>query len=287
MSPAASTSAASGWLASKTSHSLQVLVPVACLFCGYAIAAAMNRSFGPGTHPVQWSPPHSHNISEHIYQSRQTVEQLLQVQQQIQQELQTLEVLRSQVKKDEQAFAAQAQLLKDAKLSDVQQHLQEQVQLLTQLKADEAERLEEAHADNAQLLRHIRGDKQHPLLQQQQQQGFPSSMDIEELLQSRNGTQGVICTVLKNEAKYVAEWIAFHLVVGATKFVIYDDNSTDNLLEVVKPFGDAVNVINMYKDVQGAPGDNAIHRVAGRQGESMTAAAMAAQGSGLAATSEL
>jgi hypothetical protein len=78
--------------------------------------------------------------------------------------------------------------------------------------------------------------------------------------------QGVICTVLRNEAKYVPEWVAFHLLLGATKVVIYDDNSTDALKEATAPFGDSVAVINMYKDVTGVPGDNSVHRVGARQG---------------------
>jgi hypothetical protein len=78
--------------------------------------------------------------------------------------------------------------------------------------------------------------------------------------------QGVICTVLRNEAKYVPEWVAFHLLLGATKVVIYNDNSTDALREAAAPFGESVAVIDMYKDVTGVPGDSGVHRVAARQG---------------------
>ena len=41
--------------------------------------------------------------------------------------------------------------------------------------------------------------------------------------------EGVICTSVRNEAPYIQEWLEFHLLVGATKFVIYDDKSTDGL----------------------------------------------------------
>jgi hypothetical protein len=45
------------------------------------------------------------------------------------------------------------------------------------------------------------------------------------LQQQQQQPTGVICTVLRNEARYVPEWVAFHLLMGATTIVIYDDNS--------------------------------------------------------------
>jgi len=43
----------------------------------------------------------------------------------------------------------------------------------------------------------------------------------------------VICTVLKNEARFVKEWVEFHHDVGFDKIRIYDDDSSDNLLGVL------------------------------------------------------
>jgi Tfp pilus assembly protein PilN len=77
--------------------------------------------------------------------------------------------------------------------------------------------------------------------------------------------EGVVCTVLRNEARYIPEWVAFHLIMGATKIVIYDDNSTDGIREVAAPFGDAVVIVDMKKDVTGVPGDSPAHRVHHRQ----------------------
>jgi hypothetical protein len=42
-----------------------------------------------------------------------------------------------------------------------------------------------------------------------------------------------ICAVIKNEAPYIAEWIEFHRLVGVSRFVLYDDESTDGTREVV------------------------------------------------------
>src|SRR5690349_498409 len=55
--------------------------------------------------------------------------------------------------------------------------------------------------------------------------------------------RGMLCTLLKNEAKYVREWISFHLLLGVDLFIIYDDNSTDNLLKEVHIFQELVTVI--------------------------------------------
>ncbi|WIA34962.1 hypothetical protein OEZ86_013243 [Tetradesmus obliquus] len=76
--------------------------------------------------------------------------------------------------------------------------------------------------------------------------------------------QGVVCTVLRNEARYIPEWVAFHLIMGATKVVIYDDNSTDGIQEAAAPFGERLVIVDM-KSVQGVPGDASVHRMNARQ----------------------
>ena len=53
-----------------------------------------------------------------------------------------------------------------------------------------------------------------------------------------------IAAILKNEAEYVSEWIAFHLAVGVQHFVIYDNASTDNTREILAKYGDVVTVID-------------------------------------------
>lgn len=41
---------------------------------------------------------------------------------------------------------------------------------------------------------------------------------------------------IKNEARYIPEYIEFHLLQGFDHFIFYDNNSDDNLLEVVSPY---------------------------------------------------
>ena len=45
-----------------------------------------------------------------------------------------------------------------------------------------------------------------------------------------------IVAVVKNEVPYIVEWIEYHLLVGVQKFIIYDNESTDNLRECLEPY---------------------------------------------------
>jgi len=55
-----------------------------------------------------------------------------------------------------------------------------------------------------------------------------------------------IATIFKNEALYLQEWIEYHRMVGVEKFLLYNDNSTDNWEEVLQPYitEKIVDVIN-------------------------------------------
>lgn len=47
-----------------------------------------------------------------------------------------------------------------------------------------------------------------------------------------------ICAIFKDEADYIKEWIEFHKIVGVEHFYLYDNKSSDNYLEVLKPYID-------------------------------------------------
>lgn len=42
--------------------------------------------------------------------------------------------------------------------------------------------------------------------------------------------------IVKNEAPYIKEWILYHNLVGVEKFYIYDNESDDNLKDILDPF---------------------------------------------------
>lgn len=47
-----------------------------------------------------------------------------------------------------------------------------------------------------------------------------------------------VLAIFKNEAKYLKEWIEFHKIVGVEHFYLYNNNSEDNYLSVLKPYID-------------------------------------------------
>lgn len=59
-------------------------------------------------------------------------------------------------------------------------------------------------------------------------------------------TELAITAILKNEAPYIKEWIEFHKLVGVQKFYLYDNESTDNVKEILQPYIDSKEVIYKY-----------------------------------------
>lgn len=45
-----------------------------------------------------------------------------------------------------------------------------------------------------------------------------------------------ICAIFKDEARYLKEWIEYHKFIGVDKFYLYNNNSTDNYYEILKPY---------------------------------------------------
>lgn len=45
-----------------------------------------------------------------------------------------------------------------------------------------------------------------------------------------------IGAIVKNETPYIIEWIEFHKLIGVEKFYIYDNESDDNLYELLTPY---------------------------------------------------
>ena len=45
-----------------------------------------------------------------------------------------------------------------------------------------------------------------------------------------------VAAMIKNEEAYIKEWIEYHKLVGVDKFIIYDNNSTDNTKKLLKPY---------------------------------------------------
>lgn len=46
----------------------------------------------------------------------------------------------------------------------------------------------------------------------------------------------VFCSIFKNEGPFLKEWLIYHRMLGVEHFYLYNNNSTDNYEEVLKPF---------------------------------------------------
>lgn len=239
----ATTSSEGGGRAAPT-----IIVIVLGITAGLLLAAAVSSprlALTSGT--VKRSPGatagRSHNMSggqaarlesqqQQQQEHQQSLQQLQQLHELISGHVQKLETLSSDMKKEQQQIVQQ-----------VQEHLEQQVQRLESV-AEQVKQHEKQLEEGLQQLGTASST----------QQGTPT-------VQVNQGpTEGVVCTVLKNEAAYVPEFVAFHLLMGATKIVLYDDNSTDRLKEAAAPAGDAVDIVRMVQGVDGVPGDWGSHR---------------------------
>ena len=45
-----------------------------------------------------------------------------------------------------------------------------------------------------------------------------------------------VVAIVKNEAKFIEEWVLFHLNQGVEKIIIYDNGSTDDIRRVLMPY---------------------------------------------------
>ena len=45
-----------------------------------------------------------------------------------------------------------------------------------------------------------------------------------------------VCAIVKNEGRYIKEWLAYHRVIGIDHIFLYDNESTDDTVEIVKPY---------------------------------------------------
>ncbi len=55
-----------------------------------------------------------------------------------------------------------------------------------------------------------------------------------------------IAAILKNEAPYIKEWIEYHKIIGIERFYLYDNASSDNVLEILQPYINDGTVIYRY-----------------------------------------
>ncbi|NET42659.1 glycosyltransferase family 92 protein [Okeania sp. SIO2B3] len=59
-----------------------------------------------------------------------------------------------------------------------------------------------------------------------------------------------VCAIMKNEGLYLREWLEFHKLVGVERFYLYNNNSTDRTLDIVRPYRENHEVVLTNWSVQ-------------------------------------
>ncbi len=67
--------------------------------------------------------------------------------------------------------------------------------------------------------------------------------------------------ILKDEAPNMAEWLCHHMAIGVDHFFLYDNGSTDDLHDVLKPYADHGIVTTVYFPMRGLQRDANNHVV--------------------------
>jgi FkbM family methyltransferase len=52
-----------------------------------------------------------------------------------------------------------------------------------------------------------------------------------------------LCAIMKDEAPYLIEWLEFHKIVGVERFYLYNNNSTDNTLDIIQSYVQSGEVV--------------------------------------------
>lgn len=77
-----------------------------------------------------------------------------------------------------------------------------------------------------------------------QQKGY-RNRDIDHADKNKHDYYSV-AVIVKNEARYIREFVLFYKATGADRVYIYDNDSTDNLLEELQPFINSGLVVYRY-----------------------------------------
>lgn len=86
-------------------------------------------------------------------------------------------------------------------------------------------------------VRRLRGDPEaRPSSSRKRQRATPPNVLGKGPLLSAPGLRLGVVVIIRNEAPYLPEWLAYHHALGVQHFFIYDNGSTDALHQVIEPW---------------------------------------------------
>lgn len=80
-------------------------------------------------------------------------------------------------------------------------------------------------------------------------------------LTERGRFEVAVMAILKDEAPYMEEWLCHHMAIGVDHFFLYDNGSTDELHQLLKPYADHGIVTTVYFPMRGLQRDANNHVV--------------------------
>ena len=81
--------------------------------------------------------------------------------------------------------------------------------------------------------------------------GRPDEGKVRPALMERGRFDVSVMAILKDEAPNMEEWLCHHMAIGVDHFFLYDNGSTDELHEVLKPYADHGVVTTVYFPMRG------------------------------------
>ncbi len=91
--------------------------------------------------------------------------------------------------------------------------------------------------------------------------GRPQEQKIRPALMDRGRFDVCVMAILKDEAPNMEEWLCHHMAIGVDHFFLYDNGSTDELHDVLKPYADHGIVTTVYFPLRGLQRDANNHVV--------------------------
>lgn len=77
----------------------------------------------------------------------------------------------------------------------------------------------------------------------------------------REKVRAAICAIIKDEHRYLKEWIDYHLSIGFGRIYLYEDFTSESHKDIVKDYGDAVELHSM-REIKGCHRDKASRQCA-------------------------
>lgn len=82
----------------------------------------------------------------------------------------------------------------------------------------------------------------------------PDELNLNLLVQPKTNVEFAICSLFRNQDRYLSEWISYHSCLGIEHFYLYNDASVDNFTCILRPYVRAGLVTLFHTNFRNADG---------------------------------